>query len=172
MFDVTLATGEDYRESQFVRPGAEAVLCATPWGALGATVCYDVRFPHLYRTLAHAGATLFTVPAAFTRATGEAHWHTLLRARSIENGCFVLAAAQCGEHAGGRKTYGHSLAVDPWGRVLADAGPDAVGVTMVTLSLDEVRRARQQVPSLQHDRDFTLRVAGGDVHASAAAPDA
>ncbi len=126
MFDVDLVNGESYRESALYRPGDNAILAALPWGTLGMTVCYDLRFPALYRTLAHAGADFLSIPAAFTVPTGKAHWHVLQRARAIENGCFVFAPAQCGEHAEGRKTYGHSLIVDPWGEVLADAG-EAIG---------------------------------------------
>ena len=122
MFDVDLPTGESYRESEAFSPGGRAVVAETPWGGLGMTVCYDLRFPQLYRALAHAGARLITVPAAFTKHTGEAHWHVLMRARAIETGCFVIAPCMWGSHSGGRKTYGHSLIVDPWGEVLADGG--------------------------------------------------
>ncbi|QDL92033.1 carbon-nitrogen hydrolase family protein [Paroceanicella profunda] len=158
MFDVTLTDGESYRESAGFRPG-EALVCAdTPWGPLGMTVCYDLRFPALYRALAQAGARLLTVPAAFTVPTGRAHWEVLLRARAIETGCFVLAPAQCGTHPGGgetpRRTWGHSLVVAPWGEVLADAG-EAPGVTLVDLDLALVDSARRKVPSLQHDRPFS-----------------
>ena len=122
MFDVDLANGETYRESNGVRPGEQAVVAPTPWGGLGLTICYDVRFGYLHRALAHAGASMITVPAAFTVPTGQAHWHVLLRARAIETGCYVFAPAQTGEHAEGRKTYGHSLIIAPWGEILADAG--------------------------------------------------
>ena len=122
MFDVDLPTGESYCESEAFSPGGQAVVAETPWGGLGMTVCYDLRFPQLYRALAHAGARLITVPAAFTKHTGEAHWHVLMRARAIETGCFVIAPCMWGSHSGGRKTYGHSLIVDPWGEVLADGG--------------------------------------------------
>jgi len=122
LFDVDLPNGEVYRESERIRPGAQAVLAPTAWGPLGLTVCYDLRFPHLYRGLAQAGAAMISIPAAFTVPTGEAHWHVLLRARAIETGAFVFAPAQCGEHAGGRRTYGHSLIVAPWGEILAEAG--------------------------------------------------
>lgn len=155
MFDVDLAGGESYRESATFRPGEQAVLAATPWGGLGMTVCYDVRFAALYRALAQAGAALITVPAAFTVPTGQAHWHVLLRARAIETGCFVLAPAQCGTHDGGRRTYGHSLIVDPWGEVLADGGEDP-GVITAELDLAKVGEARAMVPSLRHDRAFAL----------------
>lgn len=121
---------------------------------MGLSICYDVRFPQLYRAMAKAGAKILAVPAAFTQVTGEAHWHVLLRARAIENGCFVIAPAQCGTHPGERKTFGHSLIIDPWGRVLADGGTD-VGVVTATIDLDEVEKARTRIPSLTHDREFS-----------------
>jgi deaminated glutathione amidase len=154
MFDVDLAGGESYRESNAFRPGGQAVLAETPWGVLGMTVCYDLRFPHLYRALAQAGADFLAIPSAFTVPTGKAHWHVLLRARAIENGCFVLAPAQWGEHAEGRRTYGHSLIVDPWGEVLADAR-EGVGIVSARIDPAQVAKARRMVPSLQHDRPFT-----------------
>jgi predicted amidohydrolase len=159
MFDVTVSERETWRESAAFRPGARAVVAETPWGGLGMTVCYDLRFPALYRALAQAGARILTVPSAFTVPTGEAHWHVLLRARAIETGCFVLAPAQVGEHPaqeGDRRriTYGHSLAVAPWGEVLADGGM-APGVVFVDLDLPLVDDARRRVPSLEHDRAFT-----------------
>lgn len=158
MFDVNVSETEQYRESAGYRPGARAVLAETPFARIGMTICYDLRFPHLYRRLAKAGAEVLTVPAAFNDTTGAAHWESLLRARAIENGCFVLAPAQCGSHAAHtpgrpRRTHGHSLAVAPWGEVLADGGTD-IGVTLVDLDLAEVARARARVPSLSHDRDF------------------
>jgi predicted amidohydrolase len=153
LFDVDLAGGESYRESALIEPGAEAVLAATPWATLGLSVCYDLRFPQLYRSLAHAGAQVLTVPAAFTKTTGAAHWHVLLRARAIETGCFVLAPCQSGDHGGGRETYGHSLIVDPWGRVLAEGGEEA-GYITAEIDLAEVEKARAMVPALDHDRDF------------------
>jgi predicted amidohydrolase len=153
MFDVDLAGGESYRESATFRAGDGAVLAQTPWGPLGMTVCYDLRFPHLYRALAQAGALFITIPAAFTRPTGRAHWHVLQRARAIETGCFVFAPAQCGEHAEGRKTYGHSLIVAPWGEVLADGGED-VGIVSAEIDPAKVYEARGMVPSLQHDRAY------------------
>ena len=153
MFDVDLADGESYRESAYIEPGNEAVLAPTPWGPLGLTVCYDLRFPQLYRALAQAGASYLAVPAAFTKTTGEAHWHLLLRARAIETGCYVFAPCQCGTHGGGRPTYGHSLIVDPWGRVLADGGEDA-GFIIAEIDPAEVAKARAMIPSLEHDRDF------------------
>lgn len=158
MFDVNVSETEVYRESAGYRPGNRAVLAETPFAKIGMTVCYDVRFPHLYRRLAQSGAQILTVPAAFNHITGAAHWETLLRARAIETGCFVLAPAQTGFHpeqAGkGRRTHGHSLAIAPWGEVLADAGTDP-GVTFVDLDLTEVTKARARIPSLSHDRAFT-----------------
>jgi len=160
-FDVTLDSGESYRESAVYEAGAEAVIARMPKAALGLSVCYDLRFPHLYRALAKAGADILMVPSAFTRTTGRAHWHVLLRARAIETGCFVLAPAQTGHHADGRETYGHSLAVAPWGEVLADGG-EAVGVTVVDLDLSEVAAARGRIPALEHDRDYAMRSAHHD----------
>jgi predicted amidohydrolase len=154
MFDVDLAGGESYRESNAFRPGERTVLAETPWGILGLTVCYDLRFPHLYRTLAQAGADFLAIPSAFTVPTGRAHWHVLMRARAIENGCFVFAPAQWGEHAEGRRTYGHSLIVDHWGEVLADAG-EGVGIASARIDPAAIAKARRMVPSLQHDRPFT-----------------
>ena len=153
MFDVDLEGGESYRESRRYRPGRAAVVADTPWGWLGMTVCYDMRFPALYRDLAQAGADYLTVPSAFARPTGRAHWRVLLRARAIENGCFVFAPAQCGEHAEGRKTYGHSLIVDPWGAVLAEGGEEP-GVVTAEIDPARVREARRMVPSLGHDRPY------------------
>jgi len=154
MFDVDLAGGESYRESNAFRPGGQTVLAETPWGVLGMTVCYDLRFPQLYRTLAQAGADFLAIPSAFTVPTGKAHWHVLMRARAIENGCFVFAPAQWGEHAEGRRTYGHSLIVDPWGEVLADAG-EGVAIVSARIEVDAIAKARRMVPSLQHDRVFS-----------------
>jgi len=151
LFDVDLPTGEALRESQAYEGGSEAVLARTALGPIGLTICYDIRFPGLYRALAKAGATLFTVPSAFTVPTGEAHWHVLLRARAIETGSFVLAAAQGGRHESGRETYGHSLAVSPWGEVLAEAGTDAC-VKLLDIDLAEALRARARIPALRHDR--------------------
>ena len=155
MFDVDLAGGESYRESNNYRPGESAVLYDLPWGRLGLTVCYDLRFPALYRALAEAGATMLAIPSAFTRQTGEAHWHVLNRARAIENGCFVFAAAQGGKHENGRETFGHSLIVDPWGRVLAEGGTEP-GVIMAEIDPAEVATARARIPSLQHGRRFEI----------------
>ena len=156
MFDVDLEVGESYRESRNYEPGTEAVLARLPWGRIGLTICYDVRFPQLYRTLAQAGADFLTVPAAFTRQTGEAHWHTLLRARAIETGCFVFAPAQGGKHECGRETYGHSLIIAPWGEVLAEAANDEPGVILAGIDMERIASARRKVPSLGHDRGFIL----------------
>ena len=153
MFDVDVSEAETWRESQGYRPGERAVVARTPVATLGLSICYDLRFPHLYRALAQAGAQVILVPAAFTRPTGEAHWEVLLRARAIETGAFVLAAAQTGEHAGGRLTHGHSLAVAPWGEVLADSGREP-GVTFIDLDLAQVEEARRRIPALRHDRAF------------------
>jgi predicted amidohydrolase len=157
MFDVNVSETEIYRESAAFRPGRQAVIAQTPFAPIGMTVCYDVRFGTLYRKLAHGGAQIITVPAAFNHITGAAHWETLLRARAIENGAFVLAPAQTGFHAEvggkGRRTYGHSLAIAPWGEVLANGGTEP-GVTLVDLDLTQVVQARGRVPSLQHDRGF------------------
>ena len=153
MFDVDLANGERHRESAVFRPGERAVTAALPWGVLGMTVCYDLRFAYLYRALAHAGADFLSIPAAFTVPTGRAHWHVLMRARAIETGCFVFAPAQWGEHATGRRTYGHSLVVAPWGEVLAEA-EDSVGFILAEIDPAKVLEARRQVPALTHDRSF------------------
>jgi len=155
MFDVDLAGGESYRESNTYRPGDLAMVADLPWGRLGLTVCYDLRFPALYRALAEAGASFLAIPSAFTRQTGEAHWHVLQRARAIENGCFVFAAAQGGKHENGRETYGHSLVVDPWGRILAEGGIEP-GVVMAQVDPSEVVAARSRIPSLHHGRRFEL----------------
>jgi len=154
MFDVDLKGGESYRESKTFRPGDRAVAADTPWGKVGLTVCYDLRFAYLYRALAQAGASFLTVPSAFTVPTGQAHWHTLLRARAIETGSFVFAPAQCGEHAEGRKTYGHSLIVAPWGEVLADGGEEP-GVITADIDPAKVAEARAMIPALSHDRRFS-----------------
>jgi deaminated glutathione amidase len=155
MFDVDLPNGDRYRESSLYEPGAEATVADTPFGRLGLTICYDVRFPYLHRALAKAGAEILTVPAAFTVPTGEAHWEILLRARAIETGAFVLAAAQGGLHEDGRETWGRSTVIDPWGRVLAKAEDDAPGVILADLDLTEVAKARQSIPSLLNERAFT-----------------
>ena len=155
MFDVDLAGGESYRESRNYRPGELAVLADLPWGRLGLTVCYDLRFPALYRALAEAGATMLAIPSAFTKQTGEAHWHILVRSRAIENGCFVFAAAQGGRHENGRDTFGHSLIVDPWGRILAE-GDTEPGLIVAEINPAEVASARARIPSLQHGRRFEI----------------
>ncbi len=153
MFDVTLADGESYRESKRYEPGARSVTADLPWGRFGMTVCYDLRFPALYRDLAQAGAIFLNVPSAFTVPTGRAHWEVLLRARAIENGSYVFAAAQDGMHEAGRETYGHSLIVDPWGEVLADAGHGA-SVIFAEIDPEHVMSARRKIPALEHDRRF------------------
>jgi deaminated glutathione amidase len=157
MFDVQLPNGESYRESKVFRPGTEAVVADLPWGKLGITICYDLRFPALYRALAQAGAEILAIPSAFTKPTGQAHWHTLMRARAIETGCYVIAAAQAGKHENGRETYGHSLVVAPWGDIIAEAGALETGVIFADIDLAKVAAARAQVPSLQHDRKFVVR---------------
>ncbi|MEE8500754.1 MAG: carbon-nitrogen hydrolase family protein [Kiloniellales bacterium] len=154
MFDVEIPDGQSYRESKAYAPGAQAATADLPWGRLGMTICYDLRFPQLYRALAQAGADFLSIPSAFTRFTGQAHWHVLLRARAIETGCFVFAPAQCGSHEGGRETYGHSLIVAPWGEVLGDGGT-APGVTLAEIDPAEVAKARAMIPALDHDRPFT-----------------
>jgi predicted amidohydrolase len=151
MFDVEISETESYRESAGYRPGNRAVLADTPLGRIGLTICYDLRFAHLYRRLAHAGAQIITVPSAFSPVTGAAHWETLLRARAIETGCFILAPAQTGHNTETRATYGHSLAISPWGEVLADGGTES-GITTVDFDLVDVERSRSRIPSLKHDR--------------------
>jgi predicted amidohydrolase len=153
MFDIQLSETEVYRESTYVTAGADAVVEETPWARIGHTICYDLRFPQLYRDLAQAGAEILTVPAAFTQKTGEVHWHVLNRARAIENGAFVVAPCAYGPCPGGGETYGHSLIVDPWGEVLADGGTGP-GVIQATIDLDSVAAARAKIPSLTHDRDY------------------
>jgi predicted amidohydrolase len=153
LFDVDLPSGETYRESNTVAPGEEAVVATLPWGRIGFSVCYDLRFPHLYRALAKQGAEILTVPSAFTETTGKAHWHVLLKARAIENACFVMAPAQGGLHANGRRTYGHSLVLGPWGDVLAEADTDP-GVIVADLDFSEIAAVRARLPSLQHDRPY------------------
>ncbi len=157
LFDVQLPSGESYRESNTVEAGDSAVIGAFSWGKVGMSVCYDLRFPNLYRELAKAGADILTVPSAFTQTTGRAHWNTLLRSRAIENGCFVMAPAQGGAHANGRKTYGHSLIVSPWGEVLAEGGTEP-GVITAELNLEEIGAVRARLPSLQHDHDYARPV--------------
>ncbi|MDE2462686.1 MAG: carbon-nitrogen hydrolase family protein [Alphaproteobacteria bacterium] len=155
LFDVDLPSGEKYRESNTVEGGSQAVLVDTPWGKLGLSICYDLRFPQLYHTLAKAGALMLAVPSAFTETTGRAHWHSLLRARAIENGAFVIAPAQGGLHANGRRTYGHSMIISPWGEILAEAGADP-GIILAEIDLAAAHDARARIPNLRHDRDFGL----------------
>ena len=156
MFDVQLANGEAYKESANYLPGDKAVLADLPWGRLGLTICYDLRFPALHQALVMGGARFISVPAAFTRPTGEAHWHTLLRARAIETQCFVFAAAQGGRHEHGRETYGHSLIISPWGTILAEGGVDP-GVAIADIDLAELEVVRARIPCLDHGRAFTLQ---------------
>jgi predicted amidohydrolase len=159
MFDVDLAGGESHRESAHCCPGTKAVLADLPFGRLGLSICYDLRFPQLYRALATAGAEFIAIPAAFTRQTGEAHWHVLLRARAIETGAFVLAATQGGLHENGRATFGHSLIVSPWGEILAEAGEEP-GVIFADIDLAAATEARARIPALKHGRDFEVEIAG------------
>ena len=163
LFDVALPGGETYRESAAYAPGDRAVVAATPWGGVGLTICYDVRFPALYNSLARAGADLIAVPAAFTRPTGVAHWHTLLRARAIETGAFLVAAAQSGEHDDGRATYGHSLVVDPWGTVLLDMGENPDGA-IVDIDLTMVATTRARIPALANARPFAPALTIGSLN--------
>lgn len=156
MFDVEVGDGQTYRESCAYRPGEAAVLAKAPFGTLGLTICYDVRFPRLHRALAKAGADILTIPAAFTRVTGEAHWHVLIRARAIETGCFVIAPAQAGKHEDGRETFGHSLIVSPWGEVLAEGSATEPGIVMAEIDLAEVAKARGRVPSLANEQVFRV----------------
>lgn len=153
LFDVRLKQGELYQESATVAPGELSQIADLAWGRLGLSICYDVRFPHLYRALAKQGADFLAIPAAFTATTGEAHWHVLIRARAIENGCYVFAAGQCGRRRWGRRTYGHSLIVDPWGAVLADGGSEP-GYVLAEVDPAKVAEARSMIPALQHDRNF------------------
>jgi predicted amidohydrolase len=155
MFDVDLPGGESYRESKNYRPGGRAVVADLPWGRIGLSICYDLRFAALYRALAKAGADFLTVPSAFTKTSGEAHWHVLQRARAIENGCYVLSPAQGGHHENGRDTFGHSMIVSPWGEILAEAGTEP-GVIMADIDPGEVGKARARIPALDHDRSFVL----------------
>ena len=171
LYDVDLPNGERWRESATYTGGACAVVAETEWAPIGLTICYDIRFPALYRALAEAGATVLTAPACFTQQTGEAHWHVLHRARAIETGSFVISAAQGGHHEDGRDTYGHSLIVDPWGRVLADTGGAEPGVILAEIDLAAVADARARIPSLQHARPFTIeRVGAPPTAAHATAP--
>ncbi len=155
MFDVDLSGGESYRESKNYQPGDKAVTVDMPWGRVGLTICYDLRFPQLYRTMAQNGAGYLTVPAAFTKNTGRDHWHILLQARAIENGCFVFAPSQGGTHENGRETYGHSLIISPWGDILAEADEDP-GIIMARIDPALIVEARTRIAALQHDRQFDL----------------
>jgi predicted amidohydrolase len=161
-FDVSLRMGESYRESATIEAGDRAVVATTPWGGLGLSICYDVRFAYLYRALAQAGAAYLAIPAAFTRTTGEAHWHILVRARAIETGSYVFAPGQCGVRPNGRATYGHSLMVDPWGSILADGGEEP-GFIMAEIDPARVNKVRRMIPALQHDRTFTGNEAQGSL---------
>lgn len=168
MFDVDLDNGESWRESAVYRPGGEARVAELPFGKLGFAICYDVRFPALFRTEAVAGAEVLTVPAAFTRQTGEAHWEVLLRARAIENGAFLIAAAQAGVHEDGRETFGHSMIIDPWGKVLASAGGSGEAVVIAEIDVDQVKAARDKIPNLKNARDFTLDTVAAEAKGVAA----
>ncbi len=154
MFDATISENESYRESSSYRGGDRAIVADTPWGKIGLTICYDVRFPHLHRALAKAGASLITAPAAFAASTGKMHWHVLLRARAIETGCFVIAPAQCGQHDGQRQTFGHSMIIGPSGQIIVEAGEEP-GIIMAELDLAEVEKNRRMLPCLEHDCVFT-----------------
>jgi predicted amidohydrolase len=156
MFDVQIGAGQTYQESKRYAPGQKAVLADLPWARLGITICYDMRFPALYRALAKSGAEIIAVPSSFTVPTGKAHWHALLRARAIESQCFILAAAQAGHHECGRDTYGHSIAISPWGEILAEADGETVGFVTAKIDLEAVADARRRVPSLQNDRPFEV----------------
>ena len=153
MFDVTLPDGKVIRESTAYRPGERAILARTPWGNLGMTVCYDLRFPGLFRALAQAGAEFISVPSSFQRQTGRAHWHALLRARAIENECFIIAPAMCGDHPGNRQSYGHTLVVDPWGEIIAEGG-ESPEIVYAEIEPHRVASVRGMIPSLDHDRPF------------------
>jgi predicted amidohydrolase len=155
MFDIKLSNGESYAESDVISAGNKAVIASTPWGKLGMTICYDLRFAALYRALAQSGAEFITIPAAFTQTTGKAHWHTLVRARAIETGCYIIAPNQCGHHVDKRASYGHSLIVDPWGEILADGGPEP-GIVMAEIDLTKVESARGRIPALKHDRQIVV----------------
>ena len=168
MFDVDLDNGESWRESAVYRPGGEARVAELPFAKLGFAICYDVRFPSLFRTEAVAGAEVLTVPAAFTRQTGEAHWEVLLRARAIENGAFVIAAAQAGVHEDGRETFGHSMIIDPWGKVLASAGGSGEAIVIAEIDVDQVKAARGKIPNLKNARDFTLDTVASEAKGVAA----
>ena len=162
MFDVELPNGKSLRESRNYRPGSHAVLAILPWCQLGLSICYDLRFPHLYRDLAKSGAEVLVIPSAFMQITGEAHWHVLMRARASETGCFIIAAAQCGHHVAGRLSYGHSVIITPWGEVLSDSGTE-VGVSLAKIDVSAVAKARGHIPALEHDRDYEFINLNGDI---------
>ena len=168
MFDVDLDNGESWRESAVYRAGGEARVAELPFAKLGFAICYDVRFPALFRTEAVAGAEVLTVPAAFTRQTGEAHWEVLLRARAIENGAFLIAAAQAGVHEDGRETFGHSMIIDPWGKVLASAGGSGEAIVIADIDVEQVKAARAKIPNLKNARDFTLDTVAAEAKGVAA----
>ena len=153
LFDACFGENRFYRESARICPGDQVTVAETPWGKMGMTVCYDVRFPHLYRDLAKYGVEILAIPAAFARVTGEAHWHILLRARAIENGAYVIAPAQCGEHPGQKRTFGHAMIIDPWGTILAEAGDEPCVIT-ARLDMQRVKEVRTNLPTLQHDRQY------------------
>lgn len=153
LFDASFGENKYYQESARICPGDQVTVANTPWGALGMTICYDVRFPHLYRDLAKHGVEMLAIPAAFARVTGEAHWHVLLRARAIENGAYVIAAAQCGEHPGNKRTYGHAMIISPWGEIIAEAGEEPC-VIIADIDMGHVRKVRKNMPTLQHDRSY------------------
>ena len=159
MFDVDLDNGESWRESAVYRPGTAAKVADLPFGKLGFAICYDVRFPGLFRSEAMAGSDILTVPAAFTKQTGEAHWEVLLRARAIENGAFVIAAAQAGLHEDGRETFGHSMVIDPWGKILMSAGGTGEAIVLADIDINAVKAARAKIPNLKNGRDFQLDIA-------------
>ncbi len=159
MFAVDLPTGESHREADYMEPGSKAVIAQMPKARLGMTICYDMRFPHMYRQMAVNGAEIFAVPSAFTVPTGRAHWHVMLRARAIETGCFVVAPAQCGTHDGGRQTYGHSIIIDPWGRILAEA-EEKPGIIYAELDLSLINESRKSLAQLQHDREYEIEKTG------------
>ncbi len=153
LFDASFGENKYYQESARICPGDQVTVAQTPWGSLGMTICYDVRFPHLYRDLAKHGVEILAIPAAFAQVTGEAHWHVLLRARAIENGAYVIAAAQCGEHPGNKRTFGHAMIINPWGEIIAEAGNE-VGVIVTDIDMAQVKKVRKNMPTLQHDRSY------------------
>ena len=155
MFDVDLGNGISYKESATYAPGEKAIVTPLPWGNLGLSICYDIRFAYLYRALAHAGANILCAPAAFTKITGQAHWHVLQRARAIETGCFMISPGLCGDHGHGKESFGHSVIIDPWGEILADGGTD-IGIITAKIDMTIVTEARQRVPAISHDKTFNV----------------